>query len=209
MRVGPVRSLESVQIARGSLARGAVQKRSEFAPFLATVLKRRPKTVVEIGRAAGGSLWALCRAAASDATIVSVDLPNGPFGGTEASADDVSRLDGYAQPRQSLYLIEANSHDPETVSRVRDLAPRIDLLFIDGDHSYEGVRADFEAYAPLVPEGGLVALHDIAPGPTEAVGGVPRFWQELCAKDVKSVEIIADSGCQLGYGIGLIAKHGS
>ncbi|MDI3545103.1 MAG: 1-O-methyltransferase [Rikenellaceae bacterium] len=37
----------------------------------------------------------------------------------------------------------------------------IDLLFIDGDHSYEGVRADVEAWLPKVKDGGIVVFHDI------------------------------------------------
>jgi hypothetical protein len=48
-------------------------------------------------------------------------------------------------------------------------------LFIDGDHTYEGVRRDFEMYSPLVRKGGIIAFHDIYPGPEESVGGVPKF----------------------------------
>ena len=52
---------------------------------------------------------------------------------------------------------------PTRRSRAR-AAPRgepLDLLFIDGDHSYDGVRADFELYGRLVRPGGLIALHDV------------------------------------------------
>jgi predicted O-methyltransferase YrrM len=42
---------------------------------------------------------------------------------------------------------------------------RLDFLFIDGDHTYEGVKQDFEMYTPLVRKGGLVAMHDIVPPP--------------------------------------------
>ncbi len=54
---------------------------------------------------------------------------------------------------------------------------KLDLLFVDGDHSYTGVRADFEVYAPFVRPGGVVAFHDIAvqPLPNE----VARFWDEI------------------------------
>jgi predicted O-methyltransferase YrrM len=36
-----------------------------------------------------------------------------------------------------------------------------DFLFIDGDHTYQGVKQDFQMYSPLVKKGGIVAFHDI------------------------------------------------
>jgi predicted O-methyltransferase YrrM len=52
----------------------------------------------------------------------------------------------------------------------------IRLVFIDGDHSYEASKADFEAWSPHVPVGGLVAMHDIGAWP-----GVTRFYEEVVA----------------------------
>ena len=37
---------------------------------------------------------------------------------------------------------------------------KIDLLFIDGDHSYEGVKLDFELYSKLLSPKGVIILHD-------------------------------------------------
>lgn len=50
----------------------------------------------------------------------------------------------------------------------------IRLLFIDGDHSYESARTDFEAWAPFVVDQGLIAFHDVDNAP-----GVTRFYREL------------------------------
>jgi predicted O-methyltransferase YrrM len=50
---------------------------------------------------------------------------------------------------------------------------KVDFLFIDGDHTYEGVTRDFEMYSPLVKRGGIIAIHDIVPASPENVGGVP------------------------------------
>jgi predicted O-methyltransferase YrrM len=58
-----------------------------------------------------------------------------------------------------IRLIQGDSHDKETLKKVSDR--KYDLLFIDGDHSFEGVKKDFEMYSPLVRKGGLVAFHDI------------------------------------------------
>jgi hypothetical protein len=56
-------------------------------------------------------------------------------------------------------------------------------------------------YSPLVRSGGLVAFHDIVPGPAEAVGGVPSFWQTV--RGAESIEFVEDWK-QGGYGIGVL-----
>ena len=60
-------------------------------------------------------------------------------------------------------------------------------------------------YSPLVRRGGLIAFHDIVPGPLECVGGVPRFWSEIKQKYSrdKIIEIVRDWR-QGGYGIGVL-----
>ena len=79
--------------------------------------------------------------------------------------------------------ILGDSHDPATVEKLKGrLAGRsIDLLFIDGDHSYDGVRRDYEIYRPLA--GHLVALHDISGVPVvpAEIVQVMRLWNELLA----------------------------
>jgi hypothetical protein len=37
---------------------------------------------------------------------------------------------------------------------------KIDFLFIDGDHSYEGVKKDFELYSKILSDSGVIVLHD-------------------------------------------------
>lgn len=58
-----------------------------------------------------------------------------------------------------------------------DGAP-IRLLFIDGDHSYEATRADFEAWSPYVPHSGVICFHDVGP----SWPGVTRFFEELVSE---------------------------
>lgn len=61
----------------------------------------------------------------------------------------------------------------------------IRLLFIDGDHSYEGSQLDFDSWSPHVVPGGLIALHDI--GHWE---GVTRFYQERMASPGPYEEVL-------------------
>lgn len=101
--------------------------------------------------------------------------------------------------------IVGDSHDPATVARLQErLAGRqIDLLFIDGDHSYGSVRRDYELYAPLTRH--LVAFHDMV-----GTEGVATFWNELVAAE-KSRPFLTfrhDSAADwtLQMGIGLMVK---
>ncbi len=140
----------------------------------------RPRFVMEIGTFRGGTLFCACRLAASDACVISLDLPGGPFGAGYPAWK--RRLYGaFAKPQQSLRLIRGNSHSPGSVAEVRQILEqdRLDFLFIDGDHSYIGVKRDFEAYMPLVRTGGLVAFHDVIANPRSPTIEVYRFWEEI------------------------------
>jgi predicted O-methyltransferase YrrM len=79
---------------------------------------------------------------------------------------------------------------------------QIDFLFTDGDHSYEGVKMDFEMYSRLVKKDGIVAFHDIAVHPPETGCEVSKFWSEIKRK-YEHVEII-DNKDQNWAGIGLL-----
>lgn len=82
----------------------------------------------------------------------------------------------------------------------------MDFLFIDADHTYEGVKMDFEMYSQLVRKGGIIAFHDILPHDKrhdpDGLVGVHRFWQEI-KQTYKYVEIINDKG-QGWAGIGVV-----
>jgi len=178
---------------------------SEIESLLRYVQPLRPRTVLEIGTDRGGTLFLFATVAGDDAVLVSVDLPLGPFGGGYAKLRS-GLYRAFARRGQHIELLRQDSHDPRTVEAVaRILGGRlVDLLFIDGDHSYEGVAADFRLYAPFVRDGGSIVFHDIVPGSAEHVGGAPRFWQELKASEVVT-ELVADWE-QGGYGLGIVTR---
>ena len=179
------------------------QVRSEISEALKSMYTIRPKAILEIGTARGGTLFLLCRIASEDAIIISIDLPGGEFGGGYSKYRKFL-YSSFAQLRQRMYLLMMDSHKGETLEQVKAIlgGKKLDLLFIDGDHTYSGVKRDFEMYSSLVRQGGIVAFHDIAPGPGEFVGSVPQFWREN--KDYYKSEEIVESWNGEGSGIGLL-----
>ena len=168
------------RLARDAKERGAIQKTRELAPLVALVKRSSPRTVVEIGTAAGGTFYAWCGAADAQATIVSIDLPGGEFGGGY-SEKDLPRLRSYGRAGQRLSFILADSHLASTCELLSETlaGAGIDFLMIDGDHTYDGVKRDFELYSPLLAADGLVAFHDILPHPQHPRCEVHLFWNEV------------------------------
>ena len=168
----------------------AAQKGRELSRLLWLVQDLRPARVLEIGTHSGGTLYCWCRLADANATIVSIDLPGGQFGGgyTEERAQEMMSL--FPTDGQQLHLVRADSHDPSTLEQLKSIldGKQLDLLFIDGDHTYEGVRRDFEMYSPLAAEGGAIVLHDILEHPADTECDVRRLWNEV-KDDYRHVEI--------------------
>ncbi len=182
-----------------------MQVPSELAGLIERINVRKPKTILEIGTARGGTLFLMCRFAAPDATIVSVDLPYGRNGGGYPRWKEPYYRD-FAQNGQALHLMRADSHDAATVERVREIVGDrgFDFILIDADHSFEGVKKDYQNYRPLLAPGGLLALHDVLENKVDPSIDVNRFWNELEADtDVRTDTIIADE-TQGMYGIGLV-----
>jgi predicted O-methyltransferase YrrM len=165
VRYGP----RSTWIAGQAKRRGAKQKLGEFAAFVGFVRRRRPQVIAEIGSLWGGTLWAWKRIR-PDAVVIGIDLEGGRFGTKGASV----------KVPAGVHLIEGDSHETTTLRRLETLlgARKVDLLFIDGDHTYGGVRRDFEMYAPLVRPGGIVAFHDVLRH-SQPDCEVNRFWSEI------------------------------
>jgi predicted O-methyltransferase YrrM len=190
-RPGGGHRLDVDAITGVAIANCAIQKPRELAEFLRLLIDSEPKVIVEIGVAAGGTLDVWQQVAP---IAIGIDT----------------------EPSHQSAVIVGDSHDPKTVARLKKrLSGRlIDCLFIDGDHSYDGVRQDYEMYQPLVRLGGLIAFHDIAPilpGQTNVDDiQVKQFWDEI--KDESAIEII-DTEDHLrshigGFGIGVLRNNG-
>ena len=76
-----------------------------------------------------------------------------------------------------------DSHFWRTKELVAEECDSYDFIFIDGDHSYDGVKKDFEMYKSLLSPRGYIVFHDIDPNHIfkgDAGGGdVWKFWEDL------------------------------
>jgi predicted O-methyltransferase YrrM len=152
----------------------------ELTEFSRAARDLRPRRVLEVGTAQGGVFWLLCRLARQDATLISVDLPSdNRYSGGTAKVPDLAamKLSG-----QTVHAVLGDSHAQEVLDKVKALlkGDPLDLLFIDGDHTYEGVKSDYEMYGPLVRPGGLIGFHDIVDTRWEACQ-VNLLWAELAS----------------------------
>ncbi|GIW67117.1 MAG: hypothetical protein KatS3mg095_1015 [Candidatus Parcubacteria bacterium] len=183
-----------------------MQIKEEFVELLKIFKEQNPKYIMEIGTANGGTLFCFCKLARDDATIISIDLPEGQFGGGYPEWK-IPIYQAFKKENQKLYLLREDSHKQETLEKVKEIlnGNQLDFLFIDGDHSYEGVKKDFEMYSPLVRKGGIIAFHDIVAHPIYTECFVIDFWKEI--KNNFSYKEIVKNLRQKWAGIGVLFKQ--
>ena len=118
-----------------------MQIKEEFLQLLDLFIEAKPKVIMEIGTARGGTLFCLSKLASSDATIISLDLPDGKFGGGYQKLK-IPFYEAFTKDEQKLSLLREDSHRQESLEKVKEISNgrQIDFLFIDGDHSYDGIK---------------------------------------------------------------------
>jgi cephalosporin hydroxylase len=125
------------------------QVESEILELLNISSEAKPKFTLEIGTAGGGTLFLFSRAASEDATIISIDLPGWPFRGYPQWR--IPLYKSFALANQQIHLIRANSHNTGTLEQAKAIlkGEQVDFVFIDGDHTYQGVKSKtFNCTAP-------------------------------------------------------------
>ena len=182
------------------------QVQGEFEELLRIFHNRKPQIILEIGTATGGSLFAFTKLAPANALIISIDLPYGMFGGGY-DMDRKKFYETFSGKNQKLFLLQEDSHKIETFEKVKNILGkrRIDFLFIDGDHTLEGVRTDCEMFSQLCNINSFIAFHDVAEHHPNSACKVHEFWNEIKYEFAHSLELIEDKN-QAWAGIGIVSK---
>jgi predicted O-methyltransferase YrrM len=192
-RLAPDRLRDDVRLRALLVGAGLIPPRTMHSAADAGVLRAAAagrRRVVEIGVYEGSSAVVLCEVLEPGAELHLIDpfgehgwaLPAG-WGATEgASRRVVERAcrrhhgPGVTWHIDYSAAVAAQWHDP------------VDLVFIDGDHSEKGVRADWDGWHGFVEPGGAVVFHDARlsqeggrglPGPTAVVDGLFRGTQPV------------------------------
>lgn len=185
-----------IAFTRRHMSAGSCQIPWEIESALEAMAEARPRVMFEIGTFDGGTSLLFSRFLPTVETMLCVDL--------YVKNKEMLRL--LAPACQQLRFFDMPSYSPRTVDRVAKFLKgrMIDVLFIDGDHRYEGVKQDFLCYRRFLRDGGLVFFHDIVEdrGGRAWAGGVPRLWKEL-APAYPHREYV-QSRDQEGYGIGML-----
>ncbi len=174
---------------------------AEHIPFgMYLISAFRPKTFVELGTYHGVSYFAFCQAVKAlnlNAKCYAVDTWQGD---EHAGKIEKSILPKLEEHNSSFYSDFSQLLQKTFDEAQKDFADgSIDLLHIDGFHTYEAVRHDFENWLPKMSDRGIVLFHDV--NVRERDFGVYKLWDELC-KNYKNFTFLH------GYGLGVLAVGG-
>ena len=176
-------------------------------PFAAWLIPHvRPRTLVELGTHSGNSYFAMCQAVAE----CGLD--------TQCYAVDTWRGDEHAGQYDDTVYQAVSKHNTEcyaafsTLMRMtfdeaseRFAEGSVELLHIDGMHTYEAVSHDFETWKPKLAPGAIVLFHDTQV--RERDFGVWKFWQEITQLYPRHMEFIHSNGLGVVQMPGRHAAH--
>ncbi len=184
-----------------------LQNKKEHDAFLSILESEKVKSYMEIGSMYGGSLWTVANSLPKGSRVVSVDYA---IDTPEARPHLEACIKELRHVGYDAHLVFGDSTDQDTVDRTRALGP-FDCVFIDGAHTLEGVKADWENYGPM---GRIVGFHDIAwndtwrssvPGRPFKAMGVPQVWNEV-KQGYRSTELKFHVPSNY-YGIGVLWRY--
>jgi predicted O-methyltransferase YrrM len=147
------------------------------------------RKLVEIGVWEGLTTTCLRRAMPPDAELLCVDpYPIGRLGFSTQQV--IARSEVGKIPNGRVRWIRSTGAEAGRNYSLSAEGP-VDFVFIDGDHSYEGIRNDWSVWSPLVASGGVVALHDSRSSHERNIeeAGSVLFTRDVILKDARYREL--------------------
>ena len=151
--------MELSEIYKECVKRGIQQKEKEFTELMKIIKENNYKSLLEIGAYSNGCTYAFSQLCEN---VISVDLEH----------KSTERL-------KNVKYITGNSQDINIKNKLKN--KKFDVIFIDGDHTYDGVKKDFQLYSELINENGIICFHDIWDTPEHSRQNcfVSKFWNEI------------------------------
>jgi GT2 family glycosyltransferase len=162
-----------------------------FAAWL--VATKRPACMVELGTHTGNSYLGFCqavRASVAPTRCYAVDTWQGDEHAGLYGEDVYQELRARHDIRYDTFSTLIRSTFDDALSQFANGS--VDLLHIDGLHTYDAVRHDFETWLPKLTVGGIVIFHDTQVH--ERGFGVHQFWKELCERFPAHLEFPQSNG---------------
>jgi GT2 family glycosyltransferase len=163
-------------------------------PFAAWIIKEmRPRIFVELGTHTGNSYFSFCQAVTENnlpTKCYAVDTWKGDEHAGHYDEDIYTTVNAYHQKQYTQFSRLLRMPFDEALSYFADKS--IDLLHIDGLHTYEAVSHDFESWLPKLASGAVVLFHDT--NVRERNFGVWRLWDELKNHYPHHIEFVHSHG---------------
>jgi len=155
------------------------QKPSEYKRLLDFLNKNSKKRIaLEIGSNYGGFAAGLCELFDK---VITIDIKHN------------SNFDLIKSKYSNYEYIIADSTSNDTINYLKSLNIKFDFIFIDGDHSYNGVKSDYLKYKQFLNYDGYLGFHDIVSSQENESNNifVSKFWNEIKNEYVEKYEFVS------------------
>lgn len=182
--------------------RPASQNEFELTSFIGLLDELGVNRYLEIGARHGDTFHEVMINLPKGSYGCAVDLPGGLWGNKKTGNALRKVVRDLRERGYKIDMVLGDSTSDKIIKKIKSLAP-FDAALIDGDHTYDGVSADWENYKDVA---GVIALHDIVgQGQAEKVYGnnveVPLLWGEIKAQYPHSCIEFVETDSAMGIGV--------